>query len=443
MSDPREIFDGVVRFREQAMRALQLGLFVAIVVFSTGTFNPKFIDTGADFVQQAIIEVLWIAIVATILPKLRSLSFSVDDGLLTICALVFWAALTAAWAGTGMASPMKAVAMTFNTVGVFLLVAAIGIEAVVETAIVGLVILVGGSLVLVVVRPDIALLDTWMHAGQWAGVFDHKQTLGITAAILVFCSGLRFSAHRSTAMRIHHGLAVVVATICLIGAGSRGGLVLAAAAIGLSLVASWNRQADAVMAWLPVGAMAVSTAFLVTLWVSDLDHLPIGEEGVDFTERTKIWKHVLDNMTPGTTVFGAGINGFWAQKQVEDLFRGAHGWFLDNFHCGFLAVFAETGVIGATLFVVLTGLVVVSALRRRRGGGGGLGPLIYGFIGLFYVINITETYFLRSTNFMSTLFFALLFHLFGRPRIADDAAVASGVVRSGGGAIAGAPSVGR
>lgn len=417
--------DDVLQFRERLVRGGVIALYFGVVLLSAGNPAPGLLGGEAgDFLLQGIIEVLWLAIVVLVVPGLRTLRFELDDGLLMIGGLVFWAALSSLWAGSAGNSAMKAVALVFNVCAVFLTVARLGAATMIETAIAGLFLTSVASIVLVVVAPDIAILKTWQHTGQWSGVFDSKQTLGINSAILLFLSALRFFAHRAVGWRLYHAAVMVAATICLLGAGSRGGLVLAGGAVTLTLIARWNRQAEVAMAWLPVVAMVVAAAFQFTLWATDLDYLPIGE-GIDFTERTKIWKHALDYLTPGIVLFGAGLNGFWSRKDVEDMFRGAHDWFLDNFHCGFLGILAETGLIGSVMFVVLTGLIVASALRQRREAAErerNHHSLAYGFMALFYLINMTETYFLKSTNFLSMLFFTITFFLFGRPRMGTDAA---------------------
>lgn len=416
--------DDVLRFREELVRRVVIALYFGVVLLSAGNPAPGLTSgEGGDFLLQGIIEVLWLAIVGLVAPGLRTLRFDLDDGLLMIGGLVFWAALSSSWTGAGGNSTMKAVALAFNVCAVFLTVARLGVATMIETAIAGLFLTSVASIALVIVAPDIAILKTWQHTGQWSGVFDSKQTLGINSAILLFLSALRFFSHRSVWWRLYHVAVMATATTCLLGAGSRGGLVLAGGAVALTLIARWNRQAEVAMAWLPVVAMVVAAAFQFTLWATDLDYLPIGE-GIDFTERTKIWKHTIDYLTPGIVLFGAGINGFWSRKDVEDMFRGANDWFLDNFHCGFLGVFTETGLIGSVMFVVLTGLIVASALQRRPSAGErerNERSLIYGFMALFYLINVTETYFLKSTNFLSMLFFIVAFFLFGRPRIGADA----------------------
>lgn len=418
--------EDIIRFRDDIVRRFILFLFFLVVLVSTGSFAPKLVSpSDGAFLQQAFVEVLWIAIIAVAAPRIRSIRFEPDIGLFLVIALVFYAALSALWSGAGAQSLMKAVALSVNVFGVFVLLGVVGFAAMVDTAIAGLFALIAGSLFLVVLFPEIAILETWMHAGQWQGIFDQKQTLGITSAILLFVSAMRWSAQTSAAGRVYHGIVMLAAVICLIGSGSRGGGILAGGAVVLSLMASWNRQAEVLMGWIPAAATLVAAGLYLTLFVTGHDYIPIGDAEIDFTERTQIWKHAIDYMSLGGILFGSGINGFWSRKEVEDMFLGAHGWFLDNFHSGYLAVFTECGLIGAMLFVAVTALLVArsapSRLMSDANGRRSEQTLVFGFLALIYVINLTETYFLRSTNFISIMSFGFLFHLFAGPRSDFDA----------------------
>jgi len=191
----------------------------------------------------------------------------------------------------------------------------------------------------------------------------------------------------------------------------------------LGLGARRSRAIAALTSFVPLATIVVAAALMGTLWITDLAWLQIGPFEIDFTERTKIWKHALDYLDGGSALIGSGLNGFWGRKDVVDAFIGRNVWFLDNFHDGFLAIFVECGAIGLVLLTAVTmafpsKLPDAEASRAERERK----IFILGFLTLYYVINLTETYFLRSTNVVSAVFLYFLFVLFSSVGEGEDPA---------------------
>jgi len=51
---------------------------------------------------------------------------------------------------------------------------------------------------------------------------------------------------------------------------------------------------------------------------------------------------------------GFGLNGFWTDSNIYYQYQRLHGWVLDNYHSGYIAIIVETGIIGFILFTVLS-----------------------------------------------------------------------------------------
>jgi O-antigen ligase len=108
-------------------------------------------------------------------------------------------------------------------------------------------------------------------------------------------------------------------------------------------------------------------------------------------------------------LFGFGINGFWTIPSIYDYFEQSHGWVLDNYHSGYIAILIETGFLGYLLFTASVFLFsdkvlyLISAQLINRSHC----ALIIGFVVLNFQTNFTETTFLRSTMFTSVLLLAL------------------------------------
>lgn len=406
-------------------RASAVLLFL-IVVLSTGSFSPDLVDPSRnEFLQQAAVEVLWIGLVLLALPRARFDGRLWDPRVGAVAALVFWAALSSLWSGAGPSAFLKGGAMAFNVAAVFLLSLTLRFDDVVDVVVAGLATMIFASIALVVFAPEIGLVKTWQHAGQWSGVFEQKQTLGIAAAMLLYLALMRLSAHCDAVWRVGHLVVAAAAIACIVGSGSRGGGGLALAATAIGVMANRSRLVRGFAGAVPILALLTAVSFMTMLVVSDRDVLTFGDEDIDLTDRTRIWKHALDWLSGGNLLVGWGLNGFWSRKDVADAFLGGHDWFLDNYHSGYLAVLGDCGLVGGVLLAATT-LAVVAA-----GVGSSAAPefrdkvLSLGFVALFYVINVTETYMLRSTNMASLIFFFFVFRLLSTDRVTPAPAPAA------------------
>ncbi len=146
------------------------------------------------------------------------------------------------------------------------------------------------------------------------------------------------------------------------------------------------------------------------------------DTALDFTERTFIWQHALAHFS-NAPWFGYGLNGFWGLKEVKDVFVEHHGWFLDNYHDGYIAIVMEMGVVGLALWIVayfLYGLRILAQIARAGGLSRDIAFTLV-FTCMIFFIDFTETYFLRSTNMLSTFLAINIFIAFARPARAGAA----------------------
>ena len=107
-------------------------------------------------------------------------------------------------------------------------------------------------------------------------------------------------------------------------------------------------------------------------------------------------------------LFGFGLNGFWTTPQFYFGFLHEHDWVLDNYHSGYVAILTETGIVGMTLFALCALLFGfrMSWLRANRLIAPADYDLIVGYANLMFLINFSETLFLRSTDFSEALLVA-------------------------------------
>ncbi|MGA2125949.1 MAG: O-antigen ligase family protein [Xanthobacteraceae bacterium] len=388
--------------------------FVVIVMLSTGNFSDRIVpaDTLANL-QQLIALTLWVVLLfaSIFAPPVLRIAASAD----VVLAVAFYgfAVLSIAWSSYSAVSFLKALALVVTAFGAYRIAVRMSIDDIVACVIAGLLVLIVGSVLLVLLVPDIGLDNTWMHKDQWVGVFESKQTLGTTGAFLMLFASQRVLARGGMMLFL---MTFSLAAACVIGSGSRGGAAVALTAIATLYLSRRFAPLGRLLAFGPLLMIVIAGLLIGYLVASGNDYIPLLDDKIELTERTHIWQYALRHFED-SGVLGFGLNGFWSQDQLYATFNHEHGWVLDNFHSGYIAILMETGVIGFALFT-LTFLFFATRMSSLGASRTTLPPrhiMIIIFINLSFLINFTETFFLRSTNFISMLLLAFLLVSASRP----------------------------
>jgi O-antigen ligase len=377
------------------------------VVASMGTFNTALLPAELTYLQQAVAILMWGVLIyasAFVRPRLR-LQFNPD--LIVLVAFYTFAVVSVFWASLNVAAIMKSLALAMTTFGAFCLITRIDMDEVVRATALGLFILVAASAFCALAVPDIGIDHSWMHNGQWQGVYESKQTLGFVGAYLMFFACyLKMKGQGWTAF-----LAMfLLASTCVLASESRGAGAVALAACALLLTSMWSVICMRLYAVLPFVMCLLAGALFLYFYTTGYDAIHIGDAAIDLTERTFIWHYAISHFDDAP-LLGFGINGFWTIPSIYDYFEQNHGWVLDNYHSGYIAILMETGFLGYLLFsagVLLFSNKVLHLISARAIDRSHC-ALIIGFVALSFQTNFTETTFLRSTMFTSVLLVAFLF----------------------------------
>ena len=392
---------------ERVARAAIVGSVTINVVASMGTFNTALLPAELTYLQQAVAILMWGVLIyasAFVRPRLR-LQFNPD--LLVLVAFYTFAVVSVFWTSLNVAAIMKSLALAMTTFGAFCLITRIDMDEVVRATALGLFILVAASAFCALAVPDIGIDHSWMHNGQWQGVYESKQTLGFVGAYLMFFACyLKMKGQGWTAF-----LAMfLLASTCVLASESRGAGAVALAACALLLTSMWSVICMRLYAVLPFVMCLLAGALILYFYMTGYDAIHIGDAAIDLTERTFIWHYAISHFDDAP-LLGFGINGFWTIPSIYDYFEQNHGWVLDNYHSGYIAILMETGFIGYLLFsasVLLFSNKVLHLISARAIDRSHC-ALIIGFVVLSFQTNFTETTFLRSTMFTSVLLVAFLF----------------------------------
>jgi exopolysaccharide production protein ExoQ len=197
------------------------------------------------------------------------------------------------------------------------------------------------------------------HAGQWRGVFTHKNHLGAAASIGVFV----FLFFRQL-VRVPLGFLVicaVAAMACLIFAQSAGAwLALCVLLVYYYLIRVLPVSGSIlVLILVAVGALAFTT---FSFFSDDL----VGVVGRDmtFTGRTYIWRVVLD------AIWQRPILGYGYFAATADFMRPLLivqvGSPAVDAHNGYLDVLLGTGIVGLAILLFCISSVIARGIRRAK-----------------------------------------------------------------------------
>ncbi|MBR0958518.1 O-antigen ligase family protein [Bradyrhizobium japonicum] len=407
-----EAYDSAIRKApsagvEKLARTVIRGSITINVVASMGVFNPALLPAEWSYVQQAVALLMWIVLIyasAFVRPCVR---VQPNPDLIALVAFYALAAVSVLWTGLATAAIMKSAALVVTTFGAYCLITRIDIDEIVGSTALGLFMLVAASALCAVFVPEIGVDQSWMHNGQWQGIYESKQTLGFISAYLMFFACYQKMTGQGWSVFL---LTFLLASTCVIASESRGAGAVAIAAGGLLVTSMWSIRCMRVYAVLPVVMCILAALLILYFYVTGYDSIHLGESTINLTERTFIWQYAISHFNDAP-LLGFGINGFWTRPAIYDYFNQNHGWVLDNYHSGYIAVAMETGFLGYVLFVAsvylfsekVLYLIATRSIDRRHCA------LIIGFVVLSFQSNFTETMFLRSTMFTSVLLVAFFF----------------------------------
>lgn len=390
------------------------GALLAIAVLLNGDFHPQLLPGGeGSTVQQYLGLLAWLVIIAASYFAPQRLVVEWTTGLYVNLAFYLLALLSFLWSQNVAASAPKCVALLIVLWGAWRLTLMLDWEEIVARTHDGLFLVGVASCVVSLAFPSIGLQDTWQHAGQWNGVFISKQTLGVVGAVQLFqASYFLMNGARSP----YYWLSALVAVICVVASGSRGGGALAVAALVSLYIMRLSPGFARMMAYAPFFMGLVAALLIADLLYTHNRYLVIFGVALDFTERTFIWQHAL-RFIWSQPWLGYGLNGFWTLDWVKSLYLERYSWFLDNYHNGYINILVETGFVGYGLF--LLGYLFFG-FRANEITARGYYPERYTSFGLaftflLFLIDFTETFFLRSTNFRTTMLTMILAMTFARP----------------------------
>ena len=387
-------------------------LLASIAILSCGNISTfSLIPPDIAIKGQAIATIaLWVTLAAMLNFHSPLTSVRSTWDFVLIIGFYCLAMISFLWAPHPEVSAPKCAALAVTTIAVWACAIRISLLDFVHYASLGLLCLMGISVVLVVFFPEVGLMHNWEHEGAWAGIFMEKQNLGIVGALLgVFGVNLFLLTKR-----LLYVCQILLSAICIVGSQSRGGLISFLVCALVAIVA-WRARTSSFrvcLSLVPTGLLFLATAFIIVLiWTGDT-YLTVFGSDLTMNSRTVIWQYGLE-IWKSQPLLGTGLE-FWFMDLYYFPFLETHGWVLENFHNGYVEVLIQTGLVGYILLVLIT--FRLSEFGKARDISQFYFSITTSFMAFFYLVNMSESFFFRSTNFLQLTFAFMLLRLCSQPR---------------------------
>jgi O-antigen ligase len=246
-------------------------------------------------------------------------------------------------------------------------------------------------------------------AGDWRGVFEHKNVAAPVMVMMLFL-GIYIT---SSGFHVSGLASIALATIFLINAGGKSALALCIGVLVLSSLTEivksfWLRATMLLMPLLVLNMLSVGTVMSDHL-AAIADALPLD---ASFTGRTEIWIFALQSLQPHLAL-GYGFSAFWGVGATRTTLPGME-WAatVAHSHNGYLDTALSLGLPG---LVLLIAVLVVGPLRdfHLAERGGNKGPLAMALLRIWmfgiYLASF-ESFYLDRAN---PLWFTFLIAVFG------------------------------
>lgn len=219
----------------------------------------------------------------------------------------------------------------------------------------------------------------------WRGLFANKNQFGWFASLALMIGVM---LRRSGANRLPTAL-VLLAVVCLLASGSKGGLAAALFAIAYISVLRWliPKVTPGFGISVVLALMLVAVVFLTLAYLPLLELL--GRDAT-LTGRTSIWR-VFFNAMVANPWLGAGPGSFTVESPLTSVLASRLESFgvINTPHSSYLGVFGDTGLFGLVIFI---GMIIYMSLVEPIYRSSRMYLLSGGLCFLIAVSGIVETH---------------------------------------------------
>jgi len=253
-------------------------------------------------------------------------------------------------------------------------------------------------------------MDHDAHEGVLIGIFTQKNVCA-REMLFLFATVLSYRP-RSSYMKLCRIAAIPSILLVIIATGSKTALLITVAVCGLfALFALCARVSRGIIA----AAGAVGLSLLAIAGILASSHLPwvvemLGRDGT-MTGRTEIWRAVLVSIMKHP-LLGYGFSAFWLSLQGESAnVILALRWAVPAAHNGFLEIWLQLGFVGLLIFLAGFLFALHAAIRGLRRGACAETTWPFAVLLLTLVYNLDESSLMQPNDFLWLLYVATLANL--------------------------------
>jgi O-antigen ligase len=252
-------------------------------------------------------------------------------------------------------------------------------------------------------------------AGDWRGLFGHKNMASAVFSVLAF-----FGLFVRWERRFVGWLIFILSIVFVIASGGKSSIGICALTIVVSFLAA---RANNIVLWVAIVFSPLAALNLLgvgsVLWPALSEYSAMLPLDASFTGRTDVWSFALPKAAE-SLLFGHGFLAFWNTEALRYGMEQTTTWAggAAHAHNGYLDAIISMGLPG--LFLTLAALVIKPVRDFRRGLALNDEPaltLLFMQIWLFSLyLNCFESFFFDRAN---PSWIALLFALFGAHYLAE------------------------
>jgi O-antigen ligase len=352
-------YDTILSPEVVRIQRLATGVIIALMFYITLTpwltFSPVVGQgDGNPFRQIVFIILLGLAFVAAQVFKDIRQAFVVP---ISMCIVLAWFGLSMVWSiapNIGLRRLLLTIIVIWT---VYLMVKKAGYENTLTAIRIILPLALIGNYLAVLGWPDWAIHQSATETdpsivGAWRGYMMQKNFAGAICAFTI----LFFFLDARKLSWVVKGLVILAAAFFLYKTESKTSMGILAVTLTVALL---YRLYNPRYRYALIGVLVLATAVAIYIgygYLGLVNDLLAREDA--FTGRSKIWSIMLQYIRDHG-LLGSGYGAFWNIGNASPIFQYTSGWVseLGNGHSGYLDIYAQTGVVGFILSVIVVFLI--------------------------------------------------------------------------------------
>jgi len=213
------------------------------------------------------------------------------------------------------------------------------------------------SLLLVLLTPDIGIMNYYIIQGAWKGLYWHKNHMGLIASFvnILFLINIVSSLQSSRKNLFLWGLLYIFSLVVMYQADSVAAIITTILLHGgifiLLVLAKFKERIRAIHYYIFI---AVAVLSFILLYINASHIFGLFNRNTTLTGRTPMWAHLFSTYINTKPFFGYGFNAFWYLDIHRVAMQKAAGYpdpivISDN---GFIDLLVNTGYIGLSMFLI-------------------------------------------------------------------------------------------